>query len=207
MMSHFIPLIGVGGLYNLLAPFDTVLLPNISYRCISVRRLADILAAGGDPFAEYYQPKGLSESVFTADVEIGVCIVSLQAEQHVVYVPSTYINGYPDIGGVPYTTLALAINLGAVPDKMDLTYVKSRIAAVVLENIGIDSVVTTMAVSLPTLLNATNADVIEAARLAKITAVQTDRAKLLETERLLDAARQHIVELENYLRTLNPSVP
>lgn len=207
-MSLFIPNIGVKGLFNLLTPFDTLLLPNIAYECVAVRRLSDIIGAGGDPFADYYAPYDLDDTVYKADVEAGVSIVSLQADKNnIVYVPNTYINGFPNIGGIPYTTLALAINLGAVPDKLDLSYIKTKIAASVLESIGIEADVRTVAISMPTLLSVGDSAALEAARQARITTVTTDYAKYLEADTLLQAARQQIAELEDFIRANVPSVP
>lgn len=210
-MSQFIPQLGVRGLYALLPPYNTLLLPNIGYTCVAIRRLSDIIAVGGDPFVDYYEPFGLDDAAYKADVEAGIAIVSLQADaSNIARVPSSYISGFPNIGGVPYTTLALAINLGAVPDSLNLSAIKNKIAAVVLESVGIVSVVNTVAVSLPTLLNPTDAAVVEAARLARITTVQTDYAKLLQIQALLDDARQQITELEEFIRSnpnISPSVP
>jgi hypothetical protein len=196
----FIPTIGVAGLYTLTAPFATLLVPNISYMCVAARRLSDIIAAGGDPFALYYEPYGLTEVDYKADVANSICIVSLQAGDHnVVYVPNNRIVSYPDIGGVPYTVLGLAINLGAVPDSLDLTYVKTKITNDVAELIGITSTVQTVALSLPQLLTDSNAKIIEAARQANISTVKTDYALYLAAQALLVSAQQRIADLEAYI--------
>lgn len=204
-MSQYIPTIGVRGLFALLPPFDTELLTQTAYTCVAVRRIADILAVGGDPYVDYYEPKELTEDAYKADVLAGVCIVSLQAdEQTMVYVPSSYIQGFPDIGGIPYQSLVLAIRLGAVPDKLDLSYIKTKIAADVLEAVGIVAEVQTVAVSHSLLLSVNDASTIEAARQSRISIVKTDHAKYLESEALLASARQQIQELEAYIRAHPP---
>lgn len=203
-----IPNIGVKGLFHLLPPYDTQVLKDVAYTCVAIRRMSDILVAGGDPFNDYYTSVGLSEDTFKADLASGVCIISLQAAPNIfIYVPSSYIVSFPDIGGIPYTTLLLGINLGAVPDSMDLSYLKNKIAADVLETLGIESEVTAVAASLPMLLSTTDSAAFEAARRARIGTVVTDYSKYLASEAMLASARQRITELEAYIRAHPPAPP
>lgn len=209
-MSGFIPTLGTRGLYTLLPPFDTALLEDIPYTCIAVRRLADIIAAGGDPKAEYYTPNALTDAQYAADIVAGVCIITLQAESiDVVYVPSSYISGFPEIGGIPYTQLLLAMDIGALPDSLDLTYVKGKLADVVLENLGVTTTVKTVVASLTT--NVTDAEhaTLETARQALIGTVTTDHARYLQASTDLAAAQAKITELENFIISLNlpPTTP
>lgn len=207
-MSNFIPTIGVSGLYSLLAPFTTDLLPEVAYTCIAVRRLSDIVAVGGEPFTDYYEPKSISEEDYAADVAAGVCIVSLQAsDENIVYVPSSYITGLPNIGGVPYTTLALGIKLGPLPDSLNLSLLKNKLSDVVFEYIGITPEIETIAISLPTLLDRVDAATLEAARTAAITAIKTDYTKYLEEKALRESAILKIAALEEYIRDNLPPAP
>jgi hypothetical protein len=200
-MSQYTPQVGQAGLYTLLPPFDTQLVASTPYACIAVRKLTDIIAAGGDPFAEYYEPNQLDDAAFQADVAADACIVSLQAGGHtVVYVPTTYIAGAPNIGGVPYTVMALGISLGAIPDSLDLTYIKGKIQADVLENLGVDAEVHAMAISLPTLLTHDQAKAAEIARQAKKGTVVTDYAKYLKEKDLRESAELRIQQLEAFIR-------
>jgi hypothetical protein len=158
------------------------------------------VAAGGNPEADYYAINGLDNNRYISDLNNGACIITLQGgSSSIVYVPSTSINNYPDIGGVPYTVLALAINLGAIPDSLDLSYLKYRVGGVVRDTIGIQPNVNVVAISPTTLINVRDAKAIEAARLANIGTVVTDYAKYLQAAAERDSARQKIQELEHYI--------
>jgi hypothetical protein len=197
---NVIPSVGVSGLWSLASPFNSKLLPNIPYTCIAIRKLSDIVAAGGNPEADYYAINGLDNNRYISDLNNGACIITLQGGSgSIVYVPSTSINNYPDIGGVPYTVLALAINLGAIPDSLDLSYLKYRVGDVVRDTIGIQPNVNVVAISPTTLVNDRDAKAIEAARLANIGTVVTDYAKYLQAAAELNSARQKIQELESFI--------
>ena len=201
-MSVLIPTVGTRGLFQLLAPFDTALLPNVPYTVAAVRRLGDFIAAGSDPKEEFYTPAGITNEKYEEDLQAGVCIVSLRSDVggQWVYVPHTYVQEAPAIGGIPYTTLALAISLGPVPESVDLSYLKTRITDVVLETLGVESETKTLIISPTTILSNANHEVIEAARQVKISSTQTDYARLLVVTAERDAARNHIQELELFIR-------
>lgn len=205
-MANFIPSIGVKGLYHLLSPFDTALLPNVPYECTAIRSMSELVASGIDPQATYYTPAGLTTAIYLSDTAAQVRIITLQSDSGIpVYVPSTYLNTFPDIGGVPYTTLVLAINIGAIPDYLNLAYLKSKIAATVLENLGIVSEVKTVVVSQPTILSQATHATVEAAREAIVGVVSTDYARYLAAAAQRDSALKKIVELETYVFGLHAS--
>lgn len=202
-MAHLIPSIGVRGLYTLLTPFQVKLLANTPYNCIGIRKLEDIVAAGGDPKALYYTANDQSDAKYDEDLALGACIVTLRAfEGPPVYVPSTFITSMPDQGGVPYTTLVLGVSLSAIPDSLDLTYLKSQVVDLVRDTIGVTSEVREVAVSPPTNLSQAEHATIEAVRAAAVAASQTDYAQLVAANAALAAARQKILELEAYILSL-----
>lgn len=200
-MPNVIPQIGTRGLYRLLEPFQAALQPGVAYSCVATRRLQDITAAGGDPQDQYYTPKGLTSERYQADLAANVCIVSLQSSAgHWVYVPSSFIDGAPDQGGIPYTTMALAISLSALPDSVDLSYLKTKLHDVVLDTLGVETTVRSVALSATTLLSQAEHNAIEAARQAKISNHSTDYAQRLVIEAQRDAAFQRIQLLEEFIR-------
>jgi len=119
-----------------------------------------------------------------------------------LYVPSTYMTSYPDVGGVPYSVIALAISLGPIPDSLDLTYLKSKLIDVVKEIVGIETSVNTVAVSPPALIALNDSKALEAARAAKITTVETDYALYIDTKAQLVTALGKITQYDDYLRDL-----
>lgn len=196
-----IPPVGTSGIYKLAPPFSTLLQANMSYRCDAVRRIADFLEAGIDPFEEFYVPRGLSKAAYDQDLMNQVCIVSLvSAGGHWVYVPSTYVLSYPDINGVPYTVMVLGLELGALPNYRDLTGLKQALANLTRDTIGVTPTIREVAISAVQKLSQADHDALENARMLAITNTQTDRAKLLAAEQELALLRQQYAQLEAYVQ-------
>lgn len=208
-MADMLPMLGAKGIYKLKTPFDKDLLANVMYTCIAIRQLRDITAAGGDPFTDYYAtPHSIDSSVYNADVANGVSIISLQAEDNsIVYVPSSFLASYPDAGGVPYRVMLLSINLGAIPDALDLSPIIQKITDDVKDIVGVQSTVRAVAASNTTLLDTATAQNTEAARQANITNSTTDFSKLQQVTAQRDAALQKVQELQNYILGLQGAQP
>jgi len=197
---NLIPAIGTRGLYTLAAPFDQQVLPSVPYTCAAVRKLEDIVAAGADPKAIYYDANNIDATRYQQDLEAGVCICSLQAaEGSWIYVPSSFITVMPDQGGIPYRSIVLAVPLGAIPDALDLAYIKTQLSGLVKDNLGVDVEVKEVAISPPGNLSQAEHDTLEAARQANITNRTTLRAQLIAVTAQRDAANAKIAELEAYI--------
>jgi hypothetical protein len=208
MATQITPTLNSSGNFTLLAPWNNDLIPNTNYTCISIRELQEIVNSGGDPFNDYYVPKSLDQSTYNTDVANGVSIVGLQAaDSSVVYVPTSYIASWPDGGGVPYRVMLLSINLGAIPDSLDLTPITTKIAADVMDNMGITATVRAVAVSNVQLISQDDAAATEAARTANITNSSTDYSKYLTAQANYQSAMQQIQELEQYILSLNGGQP
>ena len=194
--------VGTRGLFTLLTPFDTAMTPNVAYTVAAIRSLADIIAAGEDPYALFYQPANISQDDYQADVTNNALIVTFQSDGgQFIYVSDTYISAAPTIGGVPYTTLALAISLGPIPDSLDISALKQKLIDTITETIGVTSTITTIAISPTEILSYQNAAVVEAARLANITINTTDYAMYLHAQTQLQSAQQQIELLSDYIKT------
>lgn len=200
-MNNFLPDIGSSGIYTLLEPFQNDLLANTNYTCIAIRKFADIAVAGGDVYNDYYLPKSISKVVYQSDLENGACILTLQTNSgRTTHVPSSYLKTYPASGGKAYHVVALAINIGAIPDELDLTLLKLKIAELVKDTVGIQnaSVKSVLISDKQLVTNQTHA-ALEAARQANITNSTTDRSKLTALTAELAAVRQRNEELEAWI--------
>jgi hypothetical protein len=200
--TSLIPDISTSGVFTLTAPFNSLLTANASYTCLAVRQLEDIIASGNDPYQMYYVPQGISQDQYNSDLALGVCIVTLQASSGaVVYIPSSYIASYPSKGGVPYTNLMLAVDLGAMPNYVDLTYLKQQITDLVKTTIGLtDVLIQTVVVSPTTNISAADHAVAEAARRANITNTVTPGAQVIALTAQLEAMQLAYANLEAFLQ-------
>lgn len=199
------PPINVTGVYALSPPWNQDIVPNTPYTCIAIRKFADIIRKGEDPFALYYEPKGLQYSDYQRDSAAGECIVTLRsAGGQFIYVPTSYILSYPNQSGVPYAVMVLGVNLGAIPNNLDLSAIRSKIATVVHDVLGVTPTIQQAVISEVKNKSASDHAAIEAARQAQITERQTDYSKYLASQQTVQAQAQRIQELETYIRTHLP---
>ncbi|MBB5409270.1 hypothetical protein HDG34_003211 [Paraburkholderia sp. HC6.4b] len=204
MTTPLNPNVGASGLWSLVAPFDQLISPALAYSCVAVRLLVDIIAAGGDPFTLYYQPQDLTQTDYQNDVAAGAAIVSLQATGgNWVYVPSTYISQMPNANNIPYRGIVLGVNLGALPDSLDLTYVKSQVSAAVQDAIGVHpGAVTSLAVTSKTLISPQEDASITASREALMGSKGTPTAQLAAARAQIATLQQQIAMLSQFIQSL-----
>lgn len=208
MASFMLPMMGAKGIYKLSGPWANDPLPNVMYTCIAIRQLTDITSANGDPYNDYYVPKNIDKSIYSADVAAGVSIVSLQADDNsIIHVPSSYIAAYPDAGGIPYRVMLLSITLGPIPDALDLSPVMQKIQSDVKDTVGVDATVRAVAVSNVTLIDTATAQGLENTRQANITNSTTDYSKYQQAIVQRDAALAKVQELQNYILAQQGAAP
>lgn len=187
-----VPDIGATGIYTLKTPFDKLIINSVTtddvltavtYTCVAVRKVAEVIKNGGDPFSTYYASNNIDKSVYTADVAKGLCIVTLLSSAgDYIHVPSTYILSFPKGGGVLYCTYGLGISLRALPVDTDLTALKKRMTDAVTETFGVESEVKVLTLSNNALVATDYHDRLVAARQDAISKVETDRVVRIRLE-------------------------
>ena len=199
-MANFTPQLGVKGLYTCKEPFNQKLLANVLYTPVALRTFSDVIASGLDPFTEYYNPLEISKADYLKDVQAGVVIISFQSGSGpIIPIPSSYVTGQPDMGGVPYRTMMLVVQLQPVPDTYDLSFLQQRVQDTVFDTLGVNGTVTPVVASAPTVLSQAEHDSIDAARQVVIANNKTDYAKYLDAMRQLTDARNQIALLNQYI--------
>ncbi len=196
-----IPPLGASGLYQLKAPFQAKLRSNVTYRCAAIRRFNDVLEEGDDPYAKYYQPEGIAPAVYQTDSQNSEAIVSLVSEaQHWVHVPTSFIESFPNQGGIPYQALVLGVPLGPVPTYMDLSGVQIAIQNIVRDMMGITVQANYVSVSEVQNLKQEDHDRIEASRANALSNAVTDRAKYVQILAAFQELQLRNKALEEYIR-------
>jgi len=206
-MANPIPTIGAYGIYQLKPPFDTQVKSGVSYKCVAVRELQDFVTIGVDPKALYYTKNNIDDSVWETDSnDPNTCIVSLVSDSNQwIYVPSSFVLAYPNLGGVPYTARVLGINLGAIPDGLDLSNLITNIQNTVKDTIGIQAQAKSVIVSDTKMLSDEDHNTLEAAREDLVNSSQTDRAQLLALQAENQAQATLITSLEDYIKNHLPA--
>lgn len=199
-MDMVIPSVGSSGYFELRAPFDTKMLANEFYTCQAVRKLSDYLANNEDPFADIYEPAGLTQSVYEAELATDVFIISLQAETgHWVYVPATYLVKLPVVNGIPYRSMMIGVSLPALPADKDLSHLETAIRNLVMDTIGVASVTKVVETSRVSLVDRAAHTAKQAQRDANIASANTDTSRLAVANTKLTQALLKISHLEAHI--------
>jgi hypothetical protein len=137
----------------------------------------------------------------------GAHIVTLQSDTSaMVFVPDTYIEKFPDLTGVAYKRIVLSIELGPLPDEVDLTHAKTSIAAVASDITGVESTVTEHVAPYAGVISADQHAILEAARQAAITNRTTDRATVISQQAIIDAQAERIDALQDLVQQLQDRI-
>lgn len=210
MPVSLVPPIGSAGTWGLRAPFADDIVAGQIYSCVAVRRLSEFRLLGIDPFTQYYKPQNIQDAVYATDLAQGdVCIVSLQSTSgKLVFVPSTYINSYPNPNGYKYTPVSLVVDIGSIHNDLNLSAMKTDMIDLIKGYLGILSVsIISVKVGEERMITQSDHNSLEAARLGRVTATQTLHNRVQQQLAQITALTARNQELENYVLSLPPSPP
>lgn len=140
-MANVIPPPGASGLFLLRVPF--VANSNIVYHVAAIRSFEDLISRGIDPVALVYTPVGLTDAAYQEDLAAGALVISLLSPTtKPLYVPTTYIDSYPNMGTVPHSWIVATISCGMQADAYDTTRLAQAIQRAVSDDTGVESIVT-----------------------------------------------------------------
>ena len=138
-MQLILPEVMATGIWKLRNPDANFLTPDTWYTCIAVRKIEDFTNKGIDAFKEFYEtPYSITKEKFDEDVTAGGCIITVRNEAgDVKSFPSSYLESFPAGGGVAYQSLAIAIEIGAIPVSMNLELLLNEISGAVKDHVGV----------------------------------------------------------------------
>lgn len=193
------PSINMRGLYEVKAPF--MLRVNEVYVCHAVRSFKAIQESGTDTFKTYYEPNGLTALDFQNDVLVNANIVTLISENtnHILYVPDTYILAYPDMSNVTYQRVVISLDMGMLPDYLDVEFLQSEIQSLCLSMLGVNGVANTHLAPTMGAITSDDHQTLEAARRARITNTETAYAKILRQQQENQSLRDMIDDMTQIL--------
>lgn len=142
------PTINVKGLFELRAPWQSV--EGRLYQVLAIRAFDDIYRLGIDVYRTYYKPMGLIDKAldptetptipldFEAEIKDNVHIVTLVGDDgQYIYVPDSFIVGYPRNDTIPYQHVVLSVSLGALAEDVDTSPIEDEIKELVKSRFGI----------------------------------------------------------------------
>ncbi len=190
------------GRYVVKEPFVTN--PSVLYTCAAIRTFRDIRERGFDPFVEFYQPVGLTQTQFNEDEDLGASIITLVSDtEPTLYIPTSFILSYPNQHFVPYNHVVLSVSLGLVPDYVDYNFLQDQISSVVSDVIGVESEVKLHIAPTREYLSPEEHEVLETARLSAVQLRTTDHARVLELEGKNQKLLEQLATLETIIKQNN----
>ena len=139
------PIMHARGKWELLAPWTADLVADASYVCIAIDSFQKVLAEGINIFEAYYKPKGLSQEKYDTDRVNATSLVTLHSDDHgEIVVPTTYIKSAPTSVSSGFSRLVMGLDVGVLPDSIDLSYTTAEIKALFSALTGLTDVEVTM---------------------------------------------------------------
>lgn len=197
------PPLGAFGKYELKVPWVTN--NNVSYRCVSLRRVEEIVKSGKNVFTTFYEPMKLSQEVANVDIAAGVVFVGLLgSDGSRIYVPDTYIESYPDQTAVTYDYTVLSIDLGPQPSNIDLAPLMDEIKTMASNFTGVD--VDTIIVGLGAAASSTmmTNEQHQASEDARKLAISLNEPSTVKIARLTEANIEQDALIQTLLQQQNP---
>lgn len=205
-MAKRTPPMYVRGRFQLKAPW--IAINTMVYKVIAIRALKDLYEDGLDPYKEIYFVNGLVDGQpytdytfnYQGELEQLANIVTLYGDDgSLIYVPDTYILSYPAMGDISYSHVILSISCGAMADYIDLGPLKTAITELAMATTGIEvEVLENRAPSVNTPTPEQH-EVIETARLAAITNMETDYAR---ANRLQNQYTEILAQNQSLIQTM-----
>lgn len=139
-----IPSIHARGRFTLKRPFHAK--PDVIYEVTAIRELSDIEQQGIDVYETFYEQFGIIDGVelegkvfnFQQEVENKPFIITLEGtDRTIIYVPSTFIIKFPEVNEqLVYSRMVIALDIGLLPDDVDLELPVKEIAELAQARIG-----------------------------------------------------------------------
>lgn len=199
-MSELLPAIGASGNWKLKAPYDAQYIAGLAYSCRAINKLSAVVTLGLDAKAEYYDKNGLSQEIYDDHVAKDISILTLVSSAgNYIFVPAPYVDGWPTNDAVPYVVMGMLINLGALPNTIDPTFLKTKVENVILANLGHQPEIEFVTLSEVTNKSWDDHTSLENARQSALEDSSTDYVRRVNAEEELLQARAQIQALQQYI--------
>lgn len=201
MANNLIPAIGTRGSFTLKDPFAAAMAKNTLYTMTAARKFDEIETFGTNIFTQFYQPFQLSETDVSRDRAAGAMIITLMTDgSPPLYVPTSYVQSYPDLSYKPYNQYIAVLSLGPLPEDTLFDSVIQGIKNTTSEFLGVTPEVHIASMPLTDVVTPEQNAAREASRLAAITNRTTDYARLFEAQAQVALQQQRIQILEKIVK-------
>lgn len=155
-------------------------------RVVSVVSIVDYVTMfHRDPMMDVYNPVGLNEIEYRQDRQDDIKIVTfaytdLNNVEHLFRVPHNYIAEVYDNGVIPYTNRTLVLNLGYLPEDLNLSYMYTDLLDLVTTMTGVSPSITDVSVGEREFVTSSDNEDREAIRRNNVTVNKTLSVQLEE---------------------------
>lgn len=194
----YIPMTGSKGTFTVDAAFSPYINAKEIYTVLGNRLLLEMMAL--DPYKLIYEPAGLTEADFKADLQGDVpIIVLMNAGGKKIYVPLDRITQGPLVEGIIYQERSLTINLGALPITENIDDVVADIEQLIYDRLGLDVSSKVAATSVKSDVTYSDHDTIKTVRDNRVSVTKSYKTRLLEAEQVLAEKDVIIEKMNNHL--------
>ena len=198
---NVVPPINAFGKYTVALPFT---IQNYDYRCVNIETIASKVAKGIDVYALHYLEHGVPIERYNADLADNISIITLVSDYSgAIDIPSSFILTIPSDISVLYTNKILSINLGLVPNTLNLATCTAEILNTVHDNIGISASIKTIVLPNERTYSDAEHRSLESARTSIISNPISSTAAVLALTSEVATLRAHIRMLEGSVMLLS----
>ena len=207
-MAKLTPPLYASGKWVLRTPWSAA--TDVTYVCHAIRTFEDIEKLGEDVYERYYKPYIENGSTHGGKVwlfsnerlERPNIVTLISNDNRIIYVPGTFIVSFPDASEFKYNQVVLAVPLGILPDKYDVTHIATAVKDKVNTMLGINITPVVSVASLasnPTLEEHLS---LEANRKAAIQNVESTETLLIQEKAKNAALHVRLKQYEDALKSI-----
>jgi len=201
MANNLIPPVGTKGRYVLKPPFDAAMTPNKIYKLDADRTFSEIDTFGTNIYTQFYLPYNIPESQVAADRAAGARLITLMTDDSPpLYVPTSYVQSYPDLNFKPYNQYVAVLSFGPLAEDTLFEPTVQALKNTTSEFLGVEPEVHIAFMPLSDLITPEQHDSQEAARQAAISNRSTDYARLYEVQAQNALLQQRLTILEKIVK-------
>lgn len=199
--NNLVPSVGTKGRYVLKPPFDAAMVPNKLYKLDADRTFDEIDTFGTNIYTQFYLPYSIPESQVSADRTAGARIITLMTDAAPpLYVPTTFVQSYPDLNYKPYNQYTAVLSFGPMAEDTLFEPTIQAMKNTVSEFLGVEPEIHIAFTPLSDVITPEQHDALEATRQAAISNRSTDYARLYESQAQVALLQQRITILEKIVK-------
>jgi len=186
-MNYYKMPIGLKGTFKINPRMKQILNEHIIYSVSSIRSIKDYIADNINVRNLVFIDQGLTDEDYVECLNNDIPIVTLVTEGNEFYsIPANMFIAVPDSIGKKYINKAVVVNLGYLPEDLNIDYVNEEIEDLIKGKLGIESTSDIKDVSGTYVVTYEEHDEAEKERISNVTDNKTCKGELLKTLETLE---------------------